>query len=106
MFYSGNKFPIQDLKDIMGLTRFECTQDSHGNHFTLFTTSERKRTSQIIRVLKEFNDACPWKAIQIDGGLGLDPPIVTFGFDSNYRQHYIVRKIKEAGEAKLAGQDV
>lgn len=106
MFHSGNKFPIQEMKDMLDLTCFECTQDSHGNHFTIFTTREQKRVNQIIRVLKEFNEACPGKAIQIDSGLGLDPPIVTFGFDSNYKKHHIVRKIKEASEAKQAGQDV
>ena len=106
MFHSGNEFPVQNLKDILGLKHFECTTDSHGNHFTLFTTNERKRAAQIMNDLNEFNQDHPEKAVQIDNGLGLDPPIVTFGIHNKYRNHHIYLKIKSAKEAKQAGEDV
>jgi hypothetical protein len=106
MFHSGNAFPIEEMKDILNLTHFECTCDPHGNNFTIFVTREQKRVNQLLHVFEEFNRDYPLKAIQIEGGLGLDPPIVTFGIHDNYKQHHIYLKIQSAKVAKQAGQDV
>jgi hypothetical protein len=106
MFHGGNEFPFEKLKDVLGLKLFECTKDSHGNNFSMFTTVKQKRVSQILQHLEEFNRDYPAKAIQLDGGLGMELPIVTFNVHSNYRQHHIFRKIKQASEAKKAGSDV
>jgi len=106
MFHGGNEFPVQQLKDVLGLKQFECTKDSHGNNFSMFTTRKQKRVNQIMQRPEEFNRDYPAKAIQIDGGLGMDPPIVTFCIHSNYKEHHIFRKIKTAREAKKAGRDV
>ena len=106
MFHSGNEFPVQDLRHSLGLSRFESTQDAHGNHFTLFTTIERKRSNQILDTLKEFNRACPAKAVQIDGGLGTDPAIVTFSKDNKFSENHIYLQIKAAREASQSGGNV
>ena len=106
MFHSGNEFPIQEMKDVLDFTHFECTQDSHGNNFTFFITGGQKRVNQILQVFQEFNQDYPSKAIQLEGGLGLDPPIVTFSIHNNYKQHHVYLKIKSAEAAKQAGQDV
>ena len=106
MFHSGNEFPIREMKNDLGLTNFECTRDSHGNNFTYFETSAPKRANHILNVFQEFNRDYPSKAIQIDGGLGLDPPIVTFSIRENYKKHHVYRKIMSAKAAKQSGRDV
>ena len=106
MFHSGNEFPFRDLRHSLGLSRFESTHDAHGNHFTLFTTIERKRSNQILDTLKEFNRACPAKAVQIDGGLGTDPAIVTFSKDNKFSENHIYLQIKAAREASQSGGNV
>ncbi len=106
MFHSGNEFPIREMKNDLGLTNFECTRDSHGNNFTFFETSALKRVNQILHAFQKFNQDYPSKAIQIEGGLGLDPPIVTFNIHDNYQQHHIYLKIQAAKQAKQSGQDV
>ena len=100
MFHSGNEFPIQEMKNDLGLTNFECTRDSHGNNFTFFETSAPRRVNQILHKFQKFNQDYPSKAIQIEGGLDLGPPIVTFGIHDNYQQHHIYLKIKAAKQAK------
>ena len=106
MFHSGNEFPIREMKNDLGLTNFECTRDSHGNNFTFFETSAPRRVNQILHAFQKFNQDYPSKAIQIEGGLDLDPPIVTFSIHDNYQQHHIYLKIKAAKQAKQSGQDV
>jgi hypothetical protein len=106
MFHSGNEFPIREMKNDLDLTHFECTRDSHGNNFTFFETSAPKRVNQILHVFQEFNRNYPSKAIQIEGGLGLYPPIVTFSIHENHKKHHIFLKIKSAEEAKQSGLDV
>jgi cell division protein FtsB len=106
MFHSGNAFPIQALKDLLCLSSFECTRDSHGNNYTIFNTTEQKRTNQILLIINEFNRFCPGKSIRVGDELGLEPSIVTFGIHNNYRKHHIYLKIKSAKEAKKSGSDV
>jgi hypothetical protein len=55
MFHGGNEFPIQELKDVLKLSRFESTKDSHENNFTMLTTCKPMRVSQIQYDLNEFN---------------------------------------------------
>jgi hypothetical protein len=106
MFHSGNEFPIREMKNDLRLTNFECTRDSHGNNFTFFETSAPKRVNQILHAFQEFNRNYPSRAIQIEGGLGLDSPIETFSIRDNYKQHHVYLKIKSAEAAKQSGLDV
>jgi hypothetical protein len=71
-----------------------------------FEISAPKRVNQILNVFQVFNRNYPSKAIQIEGGLGLDSPIETFSIRDNYKQHHVYLKIKSAEAAKQSDRDV